>query len=174
MGRRSLALLAFVAALAGPAAAAVLDRDETGFTASHEGIVALAPADAYARFVAIGGWWSDDHTFSGQAANMTIAAVPGGCWCETLPDGGFVKHLDVAMAAPGAMLVLRGGLGPLLFMGASGTLTVRFEAAGEGTRVTLTYAVGGHDAGKWAEMSVAVDRVLAEQFAAYLGGSAAR
>ncbi|MCE9521470.1 MAG: ATPase, partial [Alphaproteobacteria bacterium] len=94
---------------------------------------------------------------------------PGGCWCETLPEGGFVKHMDVVHAAPGAMLVFSGGLGPLHFMGVAGSMTVTFKAAKEsnGSTVTLRYDVGGHDAGDFKDLSKAVDGVLLEQLTRY-------
>lgn len=151
----------------GVAAARVTDQTAGGFTVVHEGDISITPDFAYRRFLSIGSWWSDGHTFSGKAANMTINEQPGGCWCETLPDGGFVKHLEVAYAAPGQMLVMRGGLGPLLFMGASGTMTVKFEPKDEGTHVTLSYTVGGYDPAGWGDLSAAVDRVLGEQVAAF-------
>ncbi len=164
------AALAFAVALAGDAAAKVTDHGGGGFTVVLEGDIAAAPVDAYRRFVDIGSWWSNAHTFSGRAANMAITPEPGGCWCEALPDSGFVKHMDVAYAAPGKSLVLRGALGPILFMGADGAMTVNFEPKGEGAHVTLTYTVGGYDPAGWGELSQAVDRVLAEQFTAFLTG----
>lgn len=160
--------LALAAMLASPVAAEVTSRGQAGFTIRHEGRIALPPGEAAARFVDIASWWSDGHTFSGDAGNMTITAQPGGCWCEMLPGGGFVRHMEVVMADPGRSLVLRGGLGPLLFMGASGAMRVTFEPDGEGARVTLSYAVGGYDPGGWADMPGAVDGVLADQFASFL------
>lgn len=167
MGNRVLAGLALALMTAGSAAAAVASTSPSGFIVKLEGDIAQLPDAAYARFLAIGAWWSSDHTFSGDAANITIEAEPGGCWCEAMPGGG-VKHMEVAMVDPGRMLVFRGGLGPLLFMGASGSMTVRFEPKGEGTHVVLTYAVGGHDPAGWSELASAVDGVLTQQMANYL------
>lgn len=157
----------------GPATAKVTDQNANGFTVVLEGDISITPDFAYKRFLDIGAWWSDSHTFSGKAANLTITAQQGGCWCETLPNGGFVRHLDVAYADPGKMLIFRGGLGPLLFMGANGAMTVKFVHLDEGTHVTLTYAVGGYDPGGWGDLSKAVDGVLAEQFRSYLAGLSA-
>jgi hypothetical protein len=104
----------------------------------------------------MGSWWSSDHSFSGDAKNIHIDVRPGGCWCETLVDGGFVRHGEVIFAAPGKKLVLSGARGPLQTMGLTGTMTVMFAESGESTSVTLGYAVGGHDPDnfeKWAEAS---------------------
>ncbi len=155
--------LVLALSLAAAAAAKVTERSDTGFTVVLEGDVTITPDYAWRRFIDIGGWWSDAHTFSGSARNMAIKPEPGGCWCETLPDGGFVRHMDVVYAAPGKMLILKGGMGPLLFMGAVGALTIKFEPLDEGTHVTLTFAVGGHDEKAWKDLPAAVDAVLTEQ-----------
>jgi len=167
-----LAGMALAAALAAPAAAKVTDQGPGGFTVALEGDISMTPDYAFARFVDIGSWWSDGHSFSGSARNMTITPQPGGCWCETLPNSGFVEHMRVVFADPGKMLVLKGGMGPLVFMGATGALTIKFEHKDEGTHVTLTFAVGGYDPGGWGDLSKAVDGVLAEQLGYYVANKA--
>ncbi|MEQ9563309.1 MAG: hypothetical protein RLN69_12380, partial [Woeseiaceae bacterium] len=61
------------------------------------------------------------------------------------------------------MIRFNGGLGPLGLMGVDGNMTWEFEDAGEGTRVTLNYAVGGYRKGGLDAVAAAVDGVLAEQ-----------
>ncbi len=51
------------------------------------------------------------HIF-GSAANLSLEARAGGCWCERLADGGSVEHLRVLLVSPGRMLRMRGALGP--------------------------------------------------------------
>src|SRR5690349_14228561 len=112
----------------------------------------------------IGRWWNPAHTYSGDAANLALSAKPGGCLCETLPGGGFVKHMDVVYAAPGKALRLVGGLGPLQGMGAAGAMTFDFKAEGAITRVTVTYIVSGFAPGAGlAAIAPPVEGVLAEQ-----------
>ncbi len=160
---RAWAAMGFAAAaLAAEAAAEIKSRSASGFEVEHTVEVATPPAEAYARFLDIGTWWNGEHSLSGDAGNMAIVAQPGGCWCESLPDGGFVKHMDVSYAAPGKTVVFRGGLGPLLFMGAQAAMTVSFEAAGEGTKATMSFAAGGYDAKGFAALPEAVDGVLGE------------
>jgi hypothetical protein len=48
-------------------------------------------------------------------------------------------------------------------MGVDGNMTWEFEDAGEGTRVTLNYAVGGYLKGGLDAVASAVDGVLGEQ-----------
>ena len=71
--------------------------------------------------------------FSKSAANLTLDAKAGGCWCETLPDGGSVEHLVVVFADPGKTLVMRGALGPLQGLGVEGALSIVLKPAGDGT-----------------------------------------
>ena len=91
--------------------------------------------------------------------------MQGGCWCESLPDGGFVRHLDVLYAAPGRALRLQGGLGPLQGMGVSGAMTFVLKAEGATTRIVVDYVVSGYAAGGLEKVAVGVDAVLGEQLA---------
>jgi uncharacterized protein YndB with AHSA1/START domain len=158
--------------LAGAAGAAVLDSADHGFTVQNTVEVAAAPGPVYAALVQrVGAWWSSDHTFSGDAANLSIDPRPGGCFCERLPDGGGVIHLTVVYADPGKLLRLRGGLGPLQGTSAAGSLTFALSPVegSEGqtpedrTRVELTYQVGGYLPDGLDGWAAAVDGVLAEQ-----------
>jgi hypothetical protein len=173
MRRTKALLIAFTGVLLAAAGAAPVQAEVTasgvpGFSLKIEVPLAVAPEAAFASFVRIGQWWNKDHTYSGDPANMTLEAKPGGCFCERLPDNGFVKHMDVVFAAPGKTLRLSGGLGPLQDMGASGVMAFQFKDEGAGTRLIMTYTVGGFAAGKgYAEIAPAVDRVLTEQLARF-------
>lgn len=161
------ALFAIALSFAPSAHAKVASQSAQGFIVKHEVDVAVDPKTAYDVFINIGSWWSDAHSFSGAAGNISIEAKAGGCWCEALPDGGSVRHMTVVHATPGTMLVFSGGLGPLQFMGVAGSMTLKFTAQGKGTRVTLDYAVGGYDVDDFKEISKAVDGVLGEQVTRY-------
>jgi hypothetical protein len=65
-------------------------------------------------------WWDSRHTWSGSAANLSLAAASGGCFCERLPNGGSVLHMSTVNAVPNQKLVLFGALGPLQTSGAAG------------------------------------------------------
>jgi transcription termination factor Rho len=53
---------------------------------------------------------------------MSIDVRPGGCWCEGLPDGGFVEHMRVVHARPRQMLRMVGALGPLQKVSVNGAM----------------------------------------------------
>jgi hypothetical protein len=158
-------IVGLLAVLATPSGRAeVTASAPSGFSLKIETPLATAPNDAFFGFLQIGRWWSDEHTYSGKAVNMTLDARPGGCFCERLPHGGFVKHMDVVYSAPGSGLRLSGGLGPLQQMGAVGLMAVTFQPDGNGTRLIVTYTVTGFAGGKgYTEIAPAVDGVLAEQ-----------
>ncbi|HEY7581136.1 MAG TPA: hypothetical protein VH855_26375 [Acetobacteraceae bacterium] len=151
--------------------AAVAASGPPGFSLQLETTVSASPDHAFRDFLRIGRWWSPKHTFSGDAALMTLDAKPGGCFCESLPGGGFVRHMDVVFSAPGKTLRLEGGLGPLQGMGASGVMSLTFKPdgpEGKATRLTLTYTVSGFATGKGlGEIAPAVDGVLAEQLSRF-------
>src|SRR5271169_5896959 len=133
---RGLAPLILVLPFAGPAAAEVRSVTPNGFEVITIATIA-APADrVYAALGEVGRWWSPAHTFSRDAANLSMELRAGGCFCERLKDGGSVQHLQVVYAAPGQGLRLRGALGPLQTEGVEGTLGWTLKPGEGGTNVT--------------------------------------
>ena len=160
---RGLAALSLVLAAAGPAWAEVKSATPNGFEVISIVTIA-APADrVYWALGEVGHWWSPSHTFSRDAANLSIKLRAGGCFCERLKDGGSVQHLQVVYAAPGEGLRLRGALGPLQMEGVDGTLSWILKPAEGGTSVTQSYVVGGYIRGGMEQWAPRVDRVLDEQ-----------
>ncbi|HEX2593059.1 MAG TPA: SRPBCC domain-containing protein [Rhizomicrobium sp.] len=157
---------AIAAALALPQVchAAVNDAADNGFSVTETVHIAAAPDKVYGTLVTPSRWWSPVHTFSKSAANISLEARAGGCWCETLSNGGSVQHLTVVFASPGQALVMRGPLGPLQGLGVDGALTIELKAAGGGTDLTATYNVGGYLKDGLTSWAQPVDGVLGEQF----------
>ncbi|ARS28704.1 SRPBCC family protein [Sphingomonas sp. KC8] len=134
-----------------------------GFAVTRTAIIAATPAQTYAALARIGQWWNGEHTYSGKAGNLTLEPRVGGCFCETLPDGGAVEHMRVIFVQPGRLIRLTGALGPLQSEGVAGALTWTIAADGKGTRITQSYVVGGHVRGGADKMAAPVDQVLGEQ-----------
>jgi len=151
--------------VAGPVVAEVTDAAANGFTTVNEVVVAATPAEAWTAAIAIGSWWSSDHTISGDASRMSIEPRTQGCFCETLGDEAGVVHLVVTSVMPATSLRMTGGLGPLGLMGVDGNMTWDFDAVEGGTRVRFTYAVGGYMNGGLEQMAGPVDFVLGEALA---------
>jgi uncharacterized protein YndB with AHSA1/START domain len=155
--------LSAVLAVACPASAEVKSVTPNGFEVVTAATIAAPPDRVYAALGGIGRWWSPSHTFSRDAANLSMELRAGGCFCERLKNGGTVQHMQVVYAAPGEGLRLRGGLGPLQMEGVDGTLSWTLKPADGGTNVTLSYVVGGYIRSGMEQWAPRVDRVLDEQ-----------
>jgi hypothetical protein len=166
------AIAAFVLLIGTPASAEVVSASANGFEVRETASLSVPPASAFAAFGRIGSWWSGQHSFSGNAANLTLALEPGGCLCERLADGGGVQHMRIAYVEPDKRVLLTGSLGPLLFQATTGVMDVEFKPAGAGTQLVLDYRVAGFFNGGADKLAPAVDAVLAEQVGrlkAYVG-----
>jgi hypothetical protein len=162
----SVATLAAAVGITPSATAAVTSVGAAGFAIHIEADSAREPAALWARTTRPQEWWDSGHTFSGDAGNLSLELVPGGCWCEALPGGGFVRHMAVAYAAPGKVLRLTGGLGPLQGLGLGGALTFMMKPAASGhTLLVVDYYVSGYVPKGFDELAKAVDEVLGEQVA---------
>jgi hypothetical protein len=169
MRKRSFAATAAVLLIPGLAPADVVSSAAAGFIVRIELPVAAAPSEVYSKFFEVGKWWSDAHTYSGKASNLTLRNEPGGCFCEALAGGGFVRHATLEYSDKGKVAVLDGALGPLQALGAHGLLAFNFAAADKtnpaaGTRLVVTYTVSGYqpDPG-FAPLAEPVNGVLKEQ-----------
>lgn len=160
-------LLTAFALIAAPASAEVVSAGPHGLHVRHSVQAVVPPAEAFAMFARVGSWWDDEHTYSGSAANMSLALRPGGCFCERLPDGGGIEHMHVTYVVPNEQAVLTGSLGPLLYEATAGVMDVKFEGVAGGTRVTMDYKASGFATGGADKMAPLVDAVLAEQMRRY-------
>ena len=161
----SLAGFVVASALTLPACAAVSDSSVYGFSVVENEHIAAPPAKVYSALVAPSRWWSSTHTFSQNAANLTLDPTAGGCWCEKTAAGLSVQHLVVVNAVPNKLLVMRGALGPLQGLGVAGAMTIALKATPDGTDLSLTYNVGGYFKDGLTNWATPVDSVLGEQVA---------
>ena len=147
-----------------PVFAEVMSVGPSGFAVKHEVAVKAAPGPVYDTLTAkVGSWWNPEHTFSHDARNLAIAAIPGGCFCERLPDGGGVQHMTVVYAGPGKALRMTGALGPLQGLGLAGSMTWDLAKSEAGTKLVVTYGIGGYMAGGFEKIAPIVDGVVGEQ-----------
>ena len=151
--------------LCASAHAEVTDSSANGFTDKVTINIQAAPEEAYRKLVRnIGDWWDGSHSFSGNSHNLSIEERPGGCFCEKLPDGGGVRHMEVVNFSPGKQLVMSGGLGPLQALAATGSMTIRFTPSDGGTKLEVVYTVGGYLPAGMSTLAAPVDGVLKLQF----------
>ena len=157
----SIALLS----LATVARAAVVDSQPGGFEVKETVDIGARAAKVWDALGEIGAWWKSEHTYSGDAKNLSLDLKLGGCFCERLPGGGGVQHMQVVYVRPSQIVRLAGGLGPLQGTGADGHMTLALKETADHTALTLTYDVGGYAKGGLAGLAGPVDGVLGEQAA---------
>jgi len=161
-----LVLLGVAGAGAGARAvrADVLEATPGGFELKTTVAIAAPRTRVYDTLVnAVGRWWDPQHTYTGDAKNLSIEPRPGGCFCERLPDQGGVQHAMVVLVIPGKTLRLVGGLGPLQQSGIHGTLTWELADRDGSTEATLSYSVGGYRQGGLQALAPPVDSVIGAQ-----------
>jgi uncharacterized protein YndB with AHSA1/START domain len=159
----SIAIVALACAIV-PLSAEVVDSSASGFTVKQTIQIQASPQDVFAKIFKIGDWWSSDHTFSHDAHNLSLEEKAGGCFCEKMPGGGGVKHMEVVFVAPGKTVVLHGTLGPLQAVAASGAMQIQLTPADGGTKLEVSYAVAGYQASGMTSWAAPVDMVLKMQF----------
>jgi uncharacterized protein YndB with AHSA1/START domain len=164
MNGRVLGLALACAIAPGWLAAEVVDSAANGFTVKETVEIQAAPRDVYAKFLHPGDWWNAVHTYSHDPHNLSIEEKAGGCFCEKLPDGGGVKHMEVVFLSPGKTIRLLGAMGPLQSQATTGSMQIQFTAAGTGTKLEVTYAVGGYLPAGLTTWAPIVDGVLRDQF----------
>jgi hypothetical protein len=149
----------------GLARADVKDSGPGFFVVKQTKSMAAPAAKVWQSLLKIGEWWSPQHTFSGDAKNLSLDAQAPGCFCEKLPGDGSVRHLAVKAVFPRRLLVLEGGLGPLQQSGVAGALSFQLAEKDGQTELTLTYDVAGHFEGGLSALAPKVDEVLTEAVA---------
>jgi uncharacterized protein YndB with AHSA1/START domain len=144
------------------AAGAVVDSQANGFSIEEITRIEATPDKVYAALTAPQKWWNSQHTFSQDAANMSLDARAGGCLCEKLPMGGSVLHATVVDAEPGSTLRLRGPLGPFQGQGVDSVMTFSLKRNGDATELTLDNRIGGYMKGGFEKWPQAADAMLTD------------
>lgn len=146
-----------------PASAAVSSSNASGFVVSQSfEVKADAPA-AYAALIEPKRWWSSQHSWSGDANNLSLDARAGGCWCERW-EGGEAEHARVIFVVKDKQLRVSGAFGPMQSMALNAVLDVQLVPTATGTRIDMTYTVNGSPSSNLDKLASPVDGVLAEQF----------
>lgn len=161
----SIVWLSFIFFIGGNVAAgAVLETTAAGFAVREEVTTTATPKAVYAAILhGVGKWWNSEHTFSGDARNLSIDARVGGCFCERLAHGGGVEHARVIALMPDSLVRVFGAFGPLQPFGLAGVLSWKITGAQSGTKIELSYNVGGYMHGGFENIAAGVDQVLGDQ-----------
>lgn len=156
-------VLLLAAAFAAPAFASVESSGADGFLVRHEVTVPVPRERAFEEMLHPERWWNDTHTWSGSAANLSLDARAGGCWCETW-DKGAVEHGVVIRMVRDESLRVRAAFGPLQAMALNGVFDLTLHATDDGgTRIVATYRVNGPASMQLDKLAAPVDGVIGEQ-----------
>ena len=104
--------IAALAALGGPAGAATTVVSASGFLVTQQQVIRSSPHQIYEALGEVGKWWNPQHTWSGNAANLSLQTQASACFCERWA-GNSAEHARVVYAAKDSVLRLQGALGPL-------------------------------------------------------------
>lgn len=155
-----------------PAAAELSRTTDNSFVSRHEVVVEATPKEVWLALISPAGWWRSEHTWSGDAKNLTLMPQAGGCFCETIPEvdepgrftlQGSVEHMRVVQAYPEAALRMIGSLGPLQSEPVTGILTIAISKVDAGTRIVWEYNVGGSMRYEVPVIAKVVDGVMGAQ-----------
>lgn len=170
--------VAATALVASPVMAEVAEVHDDHFITKAEAVVEADRKATWLALISPARWWSSEHTWSADAANLRLTPQAGGCFCETIPetetpDGftlqGSVEHMRVIQAYPEAALRMTGALGPLQSEPVTGILTIALSDEGEDedgdalTRIVWEYNVAGKMRYPVPVISKAVDGVMTIQ-----------
>lgn len=158
----------FAAAAALPAHADLKQSAADGFIVQHRYDIAAKPAVAWAALAQPGQWWPKDHTWSGDAKNLSLKLDAGACFCERW-KGGSAEHGRVVFVENEKTLRIAGALGPLQAMAVSAVLEVSLKPNDVGTEATVTYRVSGTSAHGFDKFAAKVDEVVGQQFGGWAG-----
>jgi hypothetical protein len=164
---RTVLIGAVALAVAAPASAEVVSANSNGFEVRHTVNLVAPPGLAFASFAEVAGWWDSEHTYSGNAQQLSLGLSPGGCFCERFPAGGGIEHMRVTYVDPGKRVVLSGALGPLLYQATAAVMDVEVKPRAGGSQLVLSYRAAGFFNGGADKLAPLVDQVLAEQMKRY-------
>jgi uncharacterized protein YndB with AHSA1/START domain len=171
-GKAGLATLLAASAigLATPARAATSDVSAAGFVVTAQQEIKAGPHRVFEALGEVDKWWNPRHTYSGNAANLSLQTQGPGCLCERW-DGNFVEHARVIYSSRDSALRLEGGLGPLQELAVNAVLTFTLKEAAGKTTLRMSYRISGNPAAGLQELAGPVDFVMSEQLqrlAAYI------
>lgn len=147
---------ALIFGLATPAAAEVVSRSEDAFTLKFSARTEYGPGRIAGSLAGLPHWWDPAHTYTGDAANLSLDLRPGGCWCEKLADGTDFDHGRTVSTTIGEIR-FHAPFGPLRGTATRADLTVAWTLVDRAMEPTWTFVVEGPGVGA---MAGAVDGVM--------------
>lgn len=151
----SLVFLSFGLTSAG---AEITTASPDHFTLKLEATSPLSPEEVWHKLIDPSQWWDSDHTYSGDAQNLSLDLRAGGLWAEDWSDGS-VAHGQVLYVSPNRVLRLEAPFGPLQGKAINAVWTISLQQADEGTLIIFDFIANGTDNSGLDELAAAVDFV---------------
>lgn len=153
-------LLASAAAAFSVSHAEVVSTSATGFRLQHEATSPLAPDALWARLMEPATWWDGDHSYSGDAANLSLGDKAGDYWREDWAEGSVI-HGQILVVKSGEELLLSAPFGPLVETGAACVWKIQIQPSEDGgTVITSTHLIAGSPGTGLEELAGPVDFVM--------------
>ncbi len=153
------------------ASADVIQSAPDGFQLKLEETSSLSADALFSKIGNLPAWWASDHTYSGDAGNLSLADMkPGQLWLERW-DHGQVQHgrvIAVTNASNEKMIRFEAALGPLQEIGVNAVLTIKVTPEDKPetphlSTVRFDYYVTGASFQKLDQWAADVDSVLSQQ-----------
>ena len=144
-----------------PARAEVVESSDSHYVLRHEATSPLTPDALWQRLVVPSDWWHPDHTYSGDANNLSLDVRAGGLWLEKW-DAGSVIHGSVLYLEDGKTIRLYAPFGPLQGLGVYTVWTITISPEGSGSKVVFDEVSSGPPSADLDELAKAVDYVKSE------------
>jgi uncharacterized protein YndB with AHSA1/START domain len=150
--------------LATPALAKLESIAADGFVSVNEALVPLPADTVWAAVINWSNWWDTAHSYSGKQGAIVLEPQAGGALVERWA-GGSTSHASVVTVMPPALLRLSGGFGPLQSLPVNAILDITLKPEAGGTRLKMSYRIGGPAATKLDTLAAPVDAVMSAGFA---------
>jgi len=141
--------------------AEVVSSSADHYILNHTAVSPLSPDELWLRLVEPASWWHPDHTYSGDASNLSLQPSAGGHWREQWGNNS-VLHGVVLNIDKGKLLRLDAPFGPLQELAVKVIWTITIEADGSGSKVMFDEVANGVSNSKLDELARAVDFVKQE------------
>ena len=160
--RSALLFLPLTLGLPFAAQAEIVTATSDHFALKLEAESVLTPEEVWARLIVPADWWHGEHSYSGDAANLSLEAKAGGVWREDW-DGNSVWHGTVLQAQPNKVLSLSAPFGPLQGLAVQSVWTITLTPLETGgTLIRFDHVTNGTDASNLDQLAPAVNFVKLE------------
>ena len=145
----------------GKARAEVVTSSAEFYQLKQQAESTLPPEQLWLRLIEPNTWWHPDHTYSGDAENLSLDIQAGGYWREDWAQGS-VMHGQVLQITTNKQLRLNAPFGPLLEKAVNVVWTITITASEKGSTVVFDEVANGSKYSELDKLAPAVDFVKTE------------